>query len=124
MKPSPLNGTHVAVLICTMVLFSKVAFAETSPAKTEENKVSIPIQVDLIQRLEKAGLHPSITQKVEPPQGFKMPEVPQTIKNEHLGPAEQVKMDQLERKRSEGKQTETEYHLEKDTLFRDSNLRY
>ena len=124
MKHSSLNYIRTAVLIAEIFLFAKVAFAEPNPTKTEENKVSIPIQVDLIQRLEKAGLHPSITQKVEPPEGFKIPEVPQSIANENLGPAGQIKMDQLERKRAEGKLTETEYNLQKDSLFRDANLQY
>lgn len=123
MKNTPLFLILLSGFIPTL-LWTSPALAETAAAAADEKKVSVPIQGDLIQRLEKAGLHPSITTKVEPPEGFKMPEVPQAIKNENLSPAGQVRMDQLERKRGEGKLTETEHDLEKDTLFRDANLKY
>ena len=63
-----------AVLISPIFLFSPSVLAETKPAETDEKKVSIPIQGGLIERLEKAELHPSVTQKVVPPEGFKIPD--------------------------------------------------
>ena len=126
MSYNPLKIIPLTVLITTALLLTSAALAitEKRPVQTEENKISIPVQVDLIQRLEKAGLHPSVVQKVEPPKRFQMPEVPQTIQNEHLSPAGLIRMEQLERQRSAGKLTETEYTLEKDTLFRDANIKY
>ncbi len=52
----------------------------------------------------------------------KMPEIPKQITREKLGPAEQARLAELESKRAAGKITETEYNLEKDTLFRESNI--
>jgi len=52
----------------------------------------------------------------------KMPEIPKQITRENLGPAEQARLAELENKRAVGKITETEYNLEKDTLFRESNI--
>jgi len=124
MKHLPLYACLFLLITPAASLWITPAFAETENTASDKKKVSIPIQVDLIKRLEKAGLQPSVTQKVVPPEYFKMPEVPQTITNENLSPAGQVQMDQLGRKRAEGKQTETEHNLEKDTLFRDANLKY
>ena len=54
----------------------------------------------------------------------KMPEIPKQITREKLGPAEQARLAELESKRATGQITQTEYDLEKDTLFRESNLQF
>ncbi len=53
-----------------------------------------------------------------------MPEIPKQITREKLGPAEQARLAELERRRATGQITQTEYDLEKDTLFRESNLQF
>lgn len=124
MKNLSIVANMLIFLIPPALLFSPGIFAETKSSAVDEKKVSVPIQGSLVQRLEEAGLQPSAPQKVAPPEGFKISEIPQPIRNEHLSPAGQVRMEQSERKRAEGKQTETEHHLEKDTLFRDANLKF
>lgn len=53
-----------------------------------------------------------------------MPEVPKAITREKAGAAEESRLAELESKRATGKITQTEYDLEKDTLFRESNLQF
>ncbi|PIW65590.1 MAG: hypothetical protein COW12_01080 [Candidatus Omnitrophica bacterium CG12_big_fil_rev_8_21_14_0_65_45_16] len=108
------------------VLFLSLAVghAETAGEKSLEGGVDIPFQEDLPARLEKAGLHPSQTTRVMPPKGFQLPEVPKAITRDQLGPAQSVRMLEIEQKRQAGKLTETEYNLEKDSLFRDANIQY
>ena len=124
MNPVKLNFIAATTILFFMISLPIIASAQTTHPDNDDKKVNIPIQGDLISRLEKAGLQPSAPQKVEPPEGFKIPEVPQAVKNENLSLSGQVRMDQLDRKRGEGKQTETEHALEKDTLFRDANVKF
>ena len=53
-----------------------------------------------------------------------MPEIPKRITREKLGPAEQARLAELESKRATGQITQTQYDLEKDTLYRESNLQF
>jgi len=124
MNRMSLNSLVLVALLFSLSSSAVVALAETKPAETDNKNLRIPIEGGIVQRLEKAGLHPVAPKKIEPSEGFKMPEVPKAIQNENLSVAGQVKMDQIERKRSEGKLTDTEHDLEKDSLFRDANLRY
>ena len=111
------NPISLAVILFSLLSLSTSAHAETKPADIDKTNVRVPIEGGIVQRLEKAGLHPAVPQKIDPSKGFKMPEVPKAIQNENLSTAGHFKMDQSERKRAEGKSTETEYDIEKDDIW-------
>ena len=112
-----------AFLFLTFPLISggRKAFAED--AQTGEQKPK-PVEVNAAQQR-----HLEETKETKPvpeirEKKIRMPEIPKRIARAHLGPAEQARLAELERKRAAGEITETEYDLEKDTLGRESNLQF
>lgn len=101
-------------------LNSAVFAAERLPQEREEKLVEIKAEEERRNEgLKEVRPVPEIREKET-----QMPEVPKRITREKLGPAEQARLAELENKRATGKITQTEYDLEKDTLYRESNLQF
>ncbi len=100
-----------------------LALKEPAPAATEQKKTPEEIRAEFLQKIEDAK-RLSGGEKIEPQEGLKMPEIPQAIKDDKLSPAEKVQLSNTELKRAEGKITQTEADMEKDTLAREANLKY
>lgn len=74
------------------------------------------------------GPQPELQQKpipkIEELSDGKIPEVPKPITRKRLGPAEEEEIAKNEARRNAGTVTETEYEIKKDTLARDSNIKF
>lgn len=62
-------------------------------------------------------------EKIEEPKST-IPEIPKPIKRPRLSPAEEVELQKEEAKRANGQTTQTEYEIKKDSLGRDSNIKF
>ncbi len=117
-----LNGLF-SIFVFLAVTFSLSGQAFAAERLPQERKqVPVDIQAGEQRRIEDLKGIPQAP-KIEEKER-KMPEIPKKITREKLGAAEQARLAELETKRAKGQITETEYDLEKDTLFRDSNIQF
>jgi hypothetical protein len=105
-------------LLFGSLILSPLVFAE----KIERKQESVEIKADQLKQLEEMEEIKPVAEVKE--EKTIIPEIPKVITRERLGPAEQLRLDELEQKRVSGKITETEYQLEKDSLFRDANIKF
>jgi hypothetical protein len=91
-------------------------------AVVERKKIPIEIQAEEQRRMEEMKEIKPVAEIREEETGI--PEIPKPVSREDLSPAERMRLDELEHKRAAGKITETEYQLEKDSLFRDANIKF
>lgn len=120
-----MKHTCLTLLILGLFSVSGLVPIQAAEPSSMENRDKAPeeIRADFLRKVEEAK-EMAGEDKVEPEEGIQMPEIPQAIKDDKLSPAESVRLSNLELKRAEGKMTQTEYDLEKDTLARDANIRY
>ena len=108
-------------LLAGLLIFAGKTAARENPVR--ERKVKpVEIQAESQRRTEEARETKPVAEIRE--KETRLPEIPKPITRGQLGPAEQVRLAELERKRAAGTITETEYELEKDTLFREANITF
>ena len=113
-----LKNTPLFLFAGLLIFAGRTAFAVHPAKESKEKAVEInAAEQRIIEAAKKTGPIAEIKEEEN-----HVPEVPQPITRKHLGPAEQARLAELERKRASGKITETEYNLEKDTLFRKANI--
>ena len=102
-------------IIFTLVF---VPFLKAEADQAKEQKETVEIQGP--------GVEPKIVapQKIEAPEGAKIPEIPKPRKESGLSEQQKVRMSLLDQKYSEGKINQSQYDLEKDKITRDSNIKF
>ena len=101
-----------------LLIMLTVSVGIAQAAETETKVVEIPGKEAEIEEVKVPK-----PKKIEVEEGVKIPEVPPTLK-EGLSPAEKTKLSSLEQKRAEGKINELQYEVEKDSIVRESNIKY
>ncbi len=119
MNASLKNG--VFFLLLGLFLFTQNALAAKKQAH-ELRKQPLEVPGEEIRREEEAKIVKPMEKIEELDKG--MPEIPQPITREHPGAADQVELESLEHELAKGTITETEYQLKKDTLMRQSNIKF
>jgi hypothetical protein len=101
-----------------MFLILVTAFPLITAAQDPEAEKPVEIPGDL--REMPSPVPPEEVREVE----TGIPEIPPSIEERELTPAEKERLAQLEHERAEGDLTDPEYDLEKDVLQRDSNIKF
>ncbi len=116
---NPLFLRHIVFLLVTGLLVSS---GNALAAKSNEAEEQLEIPGQEIRREEEVKIPKPAKKVQEVKKGI--PEVPQPITREKVGPAEQAQLDALEHQLMNGTITETEYQIKKDALMRQSNIKF
>ena len=110
-------------IIAGLLAFTTIsAFAETSVVERKQESVEIKAGEEM--RIEGMKVIKPVEEIRPEGEEKEIPEIPKAIKREQLTAAVKVRLDELEQKRTTGKINETEYQLEKDSLLRESNIKF
>jgi len=118
---------HRVLLLKAMILFlitGILGFGQTAAAENpsvgEGTETAVEIQPE--KEIPAEEMKGPVAEIREEETGI--PEIPKPIKRKRLSPAEEVRLTELELRRTKGQITETEYQLEKDSLGREANIKF
>ena len=122
--------THPSLFLFTLfsLICSPLLWAESPADEGQKREVQIQQKKEAIEikAKERLAAMESQTQPVEQIQErkFKIPEIPQPLRDRELSPAEKVQLDSLEQQYASGRISEMEYQMKRDALERQANVKF
>lgn len=132
MKSNFLLRRETAYLLLTAALLllpHKTALAENVSLEQRSREIQIQQKKEQLlikarQRIAAQEAQEKAVPRVEEREKPLLPEIPQPLRDRELGPAEKIRLNDLEQKYAAGKISETEYKLEKDSLVRGTTIKF